>query len=435
MELNPAEKFSLFEKIMEKKFAPQKSSIFSRILYAKTFRYSIATLFIIAWAYGANIFRNDIAFFAGSLMIEDSNIAQAWYIAKIIDFQWAFYIEHNGKNIVSTAINAGDTVTLKKGTKITFNIDEKTQGTIVWPAQFEMQEEKNTNLKQSVYKLNMIRGDFVEISSINKTTEQNIDINIEDMTVRQRIGQTASHYTISKKGETRIVNNQGASLLVATTDDQKTVASRQILAVADNDITLVEDGKIIASAINKGDISQTINIGNKGETRPSVQDDELIALLADVSNDPNTTTPNTIAMSTTRIANTQSDKLVPTPEQNTQLQSILSSKSLTDDMQDIFTNQGSLQLITNKIKSIAKAFDIKVQVSDSLGSIATASTELATQIEAKYFVSPNSINNLKAIASWAIYIQKEGGVFDSIDSANSAWKDLKNNLPSNLRFQ
>lgn len=48
MELNPAEKFSLFEKIMEKKFAPQKSSIFSRILYAKTFRYSIATLFIIA---------------------------------------------------------------------------------------------------------------------------------------------------------------------------------------------------------------------------------------------------------------------------------------------------------------------------------------------------------------------------------------------------
>lgn len=64
-------------------------------------------------------------------MIEDANVVQAGYIAKIVDFQGAFYIDHNGKNIVSTAINAGDIVTLKKGTKITFNIDEKTQGTIV----------------------------------------------------------------------------------------------------------------------------------------------------------------------------------------------------------------------------------------------------------------------------------------------------------------
>ena len=53
-----------------------------------------------------------------------------------------------------------------------------------------------------------MRGDFVQISSINDTTEQNIDINMSDMTVRQRIGQTASRYTISKQGEKRIVSNQ-----------------------------------------------------------------------------------------------------------------------------------------------------------------------------------------------------------------------------------
>lgn len=150
-----------------------------------------------------------------------------------------------------------------------------------------MQEEKNTSLKQSIYKLNIIRGDFVQIASINATTEQNIDISMEDMTVRQRIGQTASHYTISKKGEKRIVNNQGASLLVATSDSQKTIAFKQTLAVADNDITLIEDEKIIASAISEGNISQTIDISDDTGNKPKVEDQELVALLNEVSRDTN----------------------------------------------------------------------------------------------------------------------------------------------------
>lgn len=47
MELSPTEKFSLFEKIMQQKFTPQKPSLLSRILYTKTFRYSIATFVIL----------------------------------------------------------------------------------------------------------------------------------------------------------------------------------------------------------------------------------------------------------------------------------------------------------------------------------------------------------------------------------------------------
>lgn len=48
MELNAAEKFSLFDKIMEQKFAPQQAGLLSRILYAKPLRYSIATMLILA---------------------------------------------------------------------------------------------------------------------------------------------------------------------------------------------------------------------------------------------------------------------------------------------------------------------------------------------------------------------------------------------------
>jgi len=432
MELSPTEKFSLFEKIMEQKFAPQKPGLLSRILYAKTLRYSIATFLIVAWAYGANIFRNDIAFFAWSLLIQDSNVAQAWYIAKIVDFQWAFYIEHKGKNIISTAINAGDIVTLKKGTKITFNIDEKTQGTVVWPAQFEIQEEKNTNLKQSIYKLNIIRGDFVQIASINDTTEQNIDISIQDITVRQRIGQTASRYTITKKGSQHIVNNQGASLLVATADNQKTISSKQTLAVANNDITLIEDEKIIASAINNGDVSQTVNIA---DSKPNTEDIELAALLTEVTTDTTIDT-STMSLSMAKISD-QNKKIVPTPEQNTQIQSALNSKFLMSNMQSIFTNPGNtkaIQQVADKLTSVAKALDIKIQTRASLESIASSASELANQLETRYFISPNSIANLRAIAAWAIYIKNQE-IFADLDSANKAWEELTTSIPNNLRFQ
>ncbi|MBP7061537.1 hypothetical protein KBA84_01760 [Patescibacteria group bacterium] len=367
------------------------------------------------------------------MMIEDSSVVQAGYIAKIIDFQGAFYIEHKGKNIVSTAINAGDIVTLKKGTKITFNIDEKTQGTIVGPAQFEIQEEKNTSLNQSIYKLNILRGDFVQIASINDTTEQNIDISIQDITVRQRIGQTASRYTITKKGSQHIVNNQGASLLVATADNQKTISSKQILAIANNDITLIEDEKIIASAINKGDISQTITIG---DDKPAAEDIELAALLTEVNSNTEIDT-NTLSMVAMTKISDQDGKVVPTPEQNTQIQNALNGKFLTNNMQAIFINPGdtkAMQQVTDKLSSVAKTLDMKIQVRGSLESIASSATELANQLESRYFVSPNNIANLRAIAAWGTYIKKQGTFVDT-DAANKALEELTNNMPSNLRFQ
>ncbi len=272
---------------------------------------------------------------------------------------------------------------------------------------------------------------------MNDTTEQNIDINIQDITVRQRIGQTASRYTITKKGSQHIVNNQGASLLVATAEHQKTISSKQILTVANNDITLIEDEKIIASAINNDDISQTTNIGTDGDIALTTQDPELAALLAEVNNDLAVDEDVMLTMSMTKIANDPNEKIVPTPEQNTQIQEALNGKFLTNNMQSIFINPGdtkAIQQVADKLTSIAKIMDIQIQVRLSLESITNAATELANQLEKRYFISPTSIVNLKAIAAWSTYIEQQE-LSANIESANKALEELKTTLPSNLRFQ
>ena len=220
--------------------------------------------------------------------------------------------------------------------------------------------------------------------------------------------------------------------MVATADNQKTISSKQTLAVANNDITLIEDEKIIASAINNGDVSQTITVG---ENKPNAEDIELAALLTEVSNDTTIDT-NTMSLAMTKISD-QNGKIVPTPEQNTQIQTALNGKFLINNMQSIFINPGNtkaIQQVADKLMLVAKTLDIPMQTRASLESIASSASELANKLEAKYFVSPNNIANLRAIASWATYIKNEES-FADIDTANKALEELTNNMPNNLRFQ
>lgn len=220
--------------------------------------------------------------------------------------------------------------------------------------------------------------------------------------------------------------------MVATADNQKTISSKQTLAVANNDITLIEDEKIIASAINNGDVSQTVNIA---DSKPNTEDIELAALLTEVTTDTTIDT-STMSLSMAKIRD-QNQKIVPTPEQNTQIQSALNSKFLMSNMQSIFTNPGNtkaIQQVADKLTSVAKALDIKIQTRASLESIASSASELANQLETRYFISPNSIANLRAIAAWAIYIKNQE-IFADLDSANKAWEELTTNIPNNLRFQ
>ena len=176
----------------------------------------------------------------------------------------------------------------------------------------------------------------------------------------------------------------------------------------------------------------------KTDDKPSVQDQELATLLTQVTKGDDTTNIAATVVSATRIATvSDQDKSVPTPDQNTRLQNSLSSKTLMNDMEDLFANKAdtkTIQHIADTINSIAKAFSIEVQAKASLDSINKTSTELAVQLEKKYFLSPSSIKNLKAIAAWMTYIQKQTAFADT-DSANKARKELVNNVPSELRFQ
>jgi len=55
--------------------------------------------------------------------MNSSNSVQASYIAKVVDFNGSFYIEHKGKRVQTSTIQDGDIITLKENTQLVTQIN------------------------------------------------------------------------------------------------------------------------------------------------------------------------------------------------------------------------------------------------------------------------------------------------------------------------
>lgn len=110
---------------------------------------------------------------------EGINTAQADYIAQVIDAQGNFYIEHDGVLTKTNNIGNGDTLLLKEGAQLAFEINSGTQSKIIGPAKLIIQKTHDEN-----YKLNLVYGNFIKMEG-NERKTQNIELAINDLTVKQ----------------------------------------------------------------------------------------------------------------------------------------------------------------------------------------------------------------------------------------------------------
>jgi hypothetical protein len=157
--LTDIDKLDLYQNILYKK--TKKTSLKrSSFVHAKYFVYTMVFVVLMMGTYGVYFINNgnlqDYNRFA--IKSNTTNIAQADYIAQVIDVKGNFFIEHNGVLTTTNNIGNGDTILLKKGAQLVFEINSGTQSKIIGPAKLVIQKTTPEN-----YKLNLIYGNFIQM--------------------------------------------------------------------------------------------------------------------------------------------------------------------------------------------------------------------------------------------------------------------------------
>ncbi len=255
--LSDYEKFSLYEKILEKQHHNKK--IFRPIISMRQLTYFSILGFLLIGIYGT-YFLNTTSQEENWIIISNTyhsiDTVNAGYIAKVIEFTWDFHIQQHNKTLKTNAITNNDTVILKKGTTITFDVIDGSKIRMVGPAKFSIQKNKNTP-----YRLYIHEWAFTNIENTKK--DQNMEIIVNEHVII-KTGKENTNFQIAKKGNDYFVNNKGSSLTISNTKKNKTTQTLNkdnILTIRkENDITTIQDKKQFVTAIAHRDISQSFDL-------------------------------------------------------------------------------------------------------------------------------------------------------------------------------
>jgi len=459
--LSEAEKLDMYHSIMDKQV--KRSFLTKRsVLHVKTFTYTSFIVVLLFGFYGMYFFQQNQSLDGDGVFLSSINdgqsIAQAGYIAKVVDFAGTFYIEKDGQTIQTSNINDGDIVVLQKNAQVIFHIDTGTQAKITWPAKFTIQKKTENN-----YRINLMYGDYVEMKSLQANNVQWVELSVDDILVSQGSKTTAINYQLIKQGEKHVIKNNGSKLIVMNQDSQNktNLASQQVLAIQGNDVSLFDSFDKFAKAINNKDLSQTFSLAlNTAST-------DIVKLASRQLVDTNTTEPTAkMAMSFQPLADTEilsiadtseedqsiptiaavapsNQKTIPTPEQTKVLENKFTPKFVQEDLQEISvkylwgdTSFGSaLASLESRIKQVASTFKITYQSptgseKEKLISLAAKLTEIKWAIDTKFFVPPKYLQNIQNTQTWIKYLSSQN--FGQSQWAPSA--DIVKSIPASLKF-
>ena len=193
LKLSENDKLALYEKIVFQ----QKRKSLSRMIKIKYFAYwliLIVLLFGIYWVYF------DVDWDINWLAIQNpTNTANADYIAKVVDFNGTFYVQHEWKLTKTSNISNWDNVILKKWSEIVFDIDSWTKAKLTWPARFSLVQDENG------YQLLIAEWDFIQMESLEPESAP-VEISVwDDFTVSSAKN---TNLLITKADNEYKVNNQ-----------------------------------------------------------------------------------------------------------------------------------------------------------------------------------------------------------------------------------
>jgi hypothetical protein len=137
---------------------------------------------------------------------------------------------------------------------LAFEINSGAQSKIIGPAKLIIQQTHDEN-----YKLNLVYGDFITMEG-NERKIQNIELAINDITLKQEDTSKPLSFEFIKDGENQIIKNNGANMIVTKsngTDKTTKMTNNQVLAIQENDIKLFANFDNFSKAVESKDISQT----------------------------------------------------------------------------------------------------------------------------------------------------------------------------------
>jgi len=458
------DKLELYQKVLYKRNKPSFTKKTS-FVNAKSFFYTVVIIFLLFGLYGI-YFNWNIGLNYQWFVIRqnDKNTAQADYIAKIVEFNWTFYIQHNWERLQTSNIWNWDTVILQDWSEMLFDINSWAKAKIVWPAKLILEKEGETDPK---YKLSLIQGDFVQLQS-TENENQNIELSANNVLIKQRIGSKPMNFQLIKAWDNQIIKNNWWWLLITNTNDenQKTetyLNSKQILTVQENDIKLFDNREKFTTAINSKDISQTFSLSDIDtqenttnttnwtwieKTLPEDIDipADILSMINDQTIQADQTTPSDVSENLVPILSDW--KRVLTPEQNDQL-NILSS--LMPSIRWTYINfilwnewsfNDSFNKIENEIAQLYRIFEMKYDFNwwttsnSKISWLKQVINSLLEWLDNNYNIPPKYTSNLNTIISRLTLINNKGYSSNAnIQEVNISRDNLKADLPSNLTFR
>ncbi len=417
--LSDAEKMSVYYSVMEKNL--QKTYKVKRsFLHVKSLVYGSFLFFILVGFYGMYLFQWPMIedeWYLLSRLSDNANVAQADFVAKVVDFNGNFYIEQEWKTIQTSNIKDWDIVTLKQNAQVVFHIDDDTKAKITGPARFVIEKTS-----QSSYKLAMFYGEYIEMSSLQKESKNKYELAVDWLLVSQWDSKKAIDFQLVKQGKTHTLKNNWASLAVISDDKETNLAEQQVLSMQGDDIAVFDNFDKFAKAVKDKKLSQTFS------------------LLNTIENTENTTWHDSIKeLSESEILQIE-DKDLPeidlwfaknqtivTPDQLNLIENWLSDRFVQEnvdnlilayqDWDDIVFSQ-ELEALETKISTIAKefAFDYK-KVSwteqEKVLNLISLVDNLAKQISTEYSIPPKYIDKITKVSTllapikWKEFVAKD----------------------------
>jgi hypothetical protein len=124
-------KFEVFQKIMNET-QRQQWSLRKRVIFAKAFIYNAFLFILLAWLYGVHLWNNEQLSFWDQSQNWIENSVFADNVAKVMQFNGSFQIEHDWEYLQSSTIRNWDIITLEEESSMIFHINSGTSTEVSW---------------------------------------------------------------------------------------------------------------------------------------------------------------------------------------------------------------------------------------------------------------------------------------------------------------
>ena len=436
--LSDERKIALYQRICEERSkAPQ--SFLRAYIFRKNRIYaalSLVLIFSIFWIFFWDVpeFNEYRAFWTEKT--PSWNYVSADYVAEVLEINWDYIIEKEGKKFQNSVLFDGDVIVLKDNAKIIFNINDHIKTEIQWPAKFTI--NKLSNWK---YHLFLMEWDYLKIDS--EKSEDVLQVETEEMVVATEKDEVIA-LTLTKSNSKTTLANKWSALVVTdkkSEEEEITLEPEKLLTMAPNDITSISDIKGFSSALSKGwNITYTTSITwetKEPESTPEITYTELEDIFSwDIFLTSNRKGDNDIDKEsiTSDLSYNTDEKLIPTETQLSQITAALNSSFLLWDVKSLYLAKQSwdsaaitsaYRTILWRVKAVGDACWITVSLDANASSILAQIAKVEEGMD-KYHFPPTKKNQLITLKNWISYI--EG------NSLSQNWDEFSTQLPGNLKF-